>query len=77
MKLLLIDWIDAVGGKGDWTDISTLKERTLPTIQSVGFLILETDELVALSPHIDSENELGFGEITIPKSQIKKRKVLK
>jgi len=75
VKLLLIDWIDAVGGSPDWTPLTDLKKQTLPLIQSVGWLLSETPAHITLCPHMD--RDMGFGEITIPKTQIKKRKVLK
>jgi hypothetical protein len=69
MKLVLVNWHDAAGGnKSGWRNLESMKSDTLHPVQSVGFLLRKTDELVTVVPHVSGEQ--GDGEIDIPCSWI-------
>jgi hypothetical protein len=69
MKLVLVNWNDAAGGnKTGWRTLDSMKGDGLHAVQSVGFLLRKTDELVTVVPHVSGEQ--GDGEIDIPCSWI-------
>jgi hypothetical protein len=69
MKLVLVNWNDAAGGnKTGWRTLDSMKGDGLHAVQSVGFLLRKTDELVTVVPHVSGER--GDGEIDIPCSWI-------
>lgn len=69
MKLVLVNWVDAAGGnKSGWRNLESMKNDTLHPVQSVGFLLRKTDELITVVPHVSGDQ--GDGEIDIPLSWI-------
>ena len=82
LKLIEVEWVDAIGGSGAWTEIQKMEDTIVMGCFSVGYLFQETKSYILLVPHwhpskgnLTSMN--GFGEIAIPKIAIKKMRILK
>jgi hypothetical protein len=77
-KVVCVDWVDAVAGIG-WTDDTS--EMRLSHCRSVGLVVNETDEALALAGSwaTDEGDELptSNNRIVIPKAWIKRRVVVK
>ena len=78
--LILIEWEDSSLGFQGWKIIDD-QSTEMTTFISVGFLTYEDKKCVILYPHIDvdlkNRNPAGAGDITIPCSAIRKRRILK
>jgi hypothetical protein len=76
LKLLDVVWKDhTISGKGDgWRDMNSVKVKFLPCY-TVGYLIDEDSEAIALANTVSSEGDVGE-IITILKDCIIKRKEL-
>lgn len=72
MKLILIDWIDAIGGGDEWLSLEELKEQKPHVHHSVGFLAHETDECYTISMSYDEEEQNMGGWLCIPKPYVTK-----
>lgn len=84
MKLVLIEWDDAFGVNTDWQSLGLLEGRDIQVMvcRSVGWLAKETDELVVVIPHLSQlhhswAEQQGCGDMTIPKSAIRRMVVLR
>ena len=52
MKLVLVKWLDHVSAhysQGDWVEISNYDNVELGKMESVGWLVKETDDLVVIA----------------------------
>ena len=79
MKILYIEWDDSSVWR-EWYDEHEFKEYIMKDdsmIPSVGILIEETKERIYLALNEDQSNKKHSGILMIPKSAIRKRKVLK
>ena len=76
LKLLLVDWVDSAGSTG-WRQTDELQPE-IGECQSVGFLVSETKEALALALNRSRlPNFRPFGEIvSIPKRCIIRSRVL-
>lgn len=76
IQIAVIEWIDATYYKADYIfdgeDIPLIEPKTL---HSVGILVCETDECVAICQ--DIVEGMGRMILSIPKISIKKMKVIK
>jgi len=72
VKVIYVEWEDACTTRG-WVDLE--HEFTTMAIQTVGYLINETDKSLTVG-HSTSEYNTA-DPITIPKGWIKKRKYIK
>lgn len=75
MQILKVSWIDAQHPAGEWVSRDSLKGR-LPVIQSAGFLVHEDKRKIVLAAAVDDGGHIS-AEITIPKSAVVKRRVLR
>lgn len=71
MKLAKVTWIDAIGGGDDWVSLEDLRKEKPHIHHSVGFVALETDELLTISMSYDEEEQNMGGWLCIPKPYIK------
>jgi len=76
VKLVYIEWVDSCGDSSRWRELDDIKKDKPVLIRSVGWLLAETQESKTIVPHL-SDSDHGQGEMTIPKSAIKKFRVLK
>ncbi len=77
-KVFLVDWIDSCGQEG-WISKDNLQVHAT-MCQTIGFLVGETDEAIALALNRSTMGEgyRPYGEIIcIPKVAIKKMRQLK
>lgn len=72
--LLYIRWHDAAGASADWQHLEDLDDRPLKDyiINSVGFVLRETETVIHIAPHIHEgyEQDQYCGDMQIPKSAI-------
>lgn len=76
VKILLIEWVDSAGDPG-WQHTEDIKAH-LAHCQTVGFLVTETKEAIALALSRTTSNGFKpFGDIiSIPKISITSKRVL-
>ena len=77
----VIEWIDPVSnyGRGPWRQLAEVKNTKPAMVRSLGYIIVETDDLIVLASHIathEDDEEVG-GDVSIPKASIKKQRELK
>lgn len=71
-KLVLIEWVDAHGGTREgWRTLSDAAQRSLSVCKSVGWIIRADRKEVVIIPHTQDE-ELGDGELVLPRKWIKR-----
>ena len=76
MKLVEVQWLDAVGSDG-WTTEKSLQKETAVIHNSVGYVVQETDEHITITMSYDTEKENLGAWLLIPKPYIKKLKKIK
>lgn len=70
-KAVWIKWLDATGDIGsEWLDMHDLDRFSLATVETLGWLLEETDTTYAVCLMIDKTNEKWTSGCTIPKSQV-------
>jgi hypothetical protein len=74
--LVKITWLDATDIDTGWHTISEIKEKTLVAVESVGWLLEETDQKIVLIGCLDRHDENAGRGIIIPKPWITKREEL-
>ena len=76
-RLLYVEWNDACSHDNSWMRRDTY-ERTnrCDEIQSVGWLVAENDQAITLCASRSTVNNQLSGDVTIPKSAIRKRRLL-
>ncbi|MBA4180245.1 MAG: hypothetical protein C0506_06600 [Anaerolinea sp.] len=72
--LVTIEWMDARVAKGGWVNIGEY-EPSLITCRSVGFVVSETDDLIALASTLNSAGQ-SMPTVVIPKAWIVSRRLL-
>lgn len=77
MKLVYVEWVDSRGVSENWNTFAWLKENDICVVRSVGWLLQDTKELIQIVPHIGDDPEQGCGDMTIPRSQVKRMTALK
>ena len=82
-ELLYVKWLDAGGGEIHWAPLENHKFE-LAICESVGWLVHEDDECLALVAHrhdlsddIERRDWNFLGDIIIPKALVKERVLLK
>jgi len=82
-KLVYVEWEDSLGCASGWSHLgetAALSEVEPLMARSVGFLYRESGSSLTLVPHLVEETKQtgmqGMGAVTIPKSAIRKRRVL-
>ena len=75
LKLVLIEWVDALGCSPHWVELDSCKPE-LAVCQSVGWLLHDGEDCKVIVPHItgkiDNADRQGCGEMTIPASAIRR-----
>ncbi len=69
-NLTYIKWKDARGASPDWRELDTAKKDGVCIINSIGWVIEETDEYIQISPHVSHDPVECCGDMVIPKSAI-------
>lgn len=79
-KLAYVEWVDCFGCSSVWVDLDEINRE--PVIcKSVGWILLDNDDVLVIVPHFTQENHSGArfqgcGDMTIPKSAIRNVSVL-
>lgn len=74
--IVLVTWVDANEGSGDWTDLEDIKNHKLAKCQDLGWLVAEDEEKITVmrSRNFDDDtpDEIyhGGGFISIPNTWI-------
>ncbi len=83
--MVRVEWIDAsIVGTNTWSDIATTiehgREMTVRPCVSVGFLVHQDEHCLILIPHLAGwpikDDDVGSGDMTIPKCAVKQMTVL-
>ena len=84
MKLIYLEWADAIGCGNSWITKAELNEWIDDSewiIKSVGWVLREDDKFIVLAQQIKPEDNFTgeqYGHLQkIPKTWIRKRKVIK
>lgn len=76
MKVIHIVWRDACGDDG-WASRAQVEREELVRIETVGFLVRESEEAYTLTMADDHENEKVGAFMVIPKVNVVSKKYLK
>lgn len=67
--LVRIEWHDSRGATSRWQHLEDLDEGAC-YMQSVGWIVRQTDEFIVLAPHMSADGEQASGVMYIPRSAI-------
>ena len=70
MKLVLIEWDDAVSDQSGWKDLEKVRKQRPERCKSVGFLVAHTKTHMTLAASI--VNGHCDGDVTIPTGMVRK-----
>jgi hypothetical protein len=70
MKLVLIEWLDAVTDDAGWKKIEDVKKTRPPVCKSVGWILKETKTHITIAATIHGDD--CDGDVTIPRGMIRK-----
>lgn len=83
IELIYLEWVDAAANQG-WHNLDSIRDdATVLLIQSVGWVIRETDQAITLAAHMHKdipENgavRQATDPLTIPKAAITMRRMLR
>lgn len=68
MKLVLIQWHDAVSDESGWKSTDAVRKQKPPLVKSVGWMIARSDSHVTLAASIVEDH--CDGDVTIPTGMI-------
>ena len=68
LSLVLVEWLDSERSDA-WEYVSKVKPSAL-RCQSVGWLVVDDDDVKQVVPNLDAEAVQGYGAITIPACSI-------
>jgi len=72
-----VEWIDSSFIDAEWTDLDEVKKVDCSTIDSIGFIVNETEKYIVLSSHISNDiSPTVCGTMLIPKVSILHRETL-
>lgn len=74
-KLIYIEWIDSRGSRAEWTHLEDMDNECC-LLNSVGWVLKDTDELIHIVPHMGDDPKQGCGDMVIPKCSIRTLRVL-
>ena len=72
MKMVRVDWLDAMSDDNTWQELGELAEQTLKPVTCVGWILAENEDNMILISSLDEDAQMGGGGCTIPKSCVKK-----
>ena len=76
MKALHLEWIDSSAMAGRvWQDRESVSEQVVCRCTTIGFVIKETRDSITIAGSMEGKNYVS-GDMTIPKSSIRKRRIL-
>lgn len=70
MKLVLIEWLDAVTDDAGWKKIADVQAQRPPVCRSVGWILKETKSHITIAATIHGDD--CDGDVTIPRGMVRK-----
>lgn len=70
--MVRVEWVDSYGCAASWSSVEEIELVTCPCV-SIGFLVAETNDCVAVMPHSAKSpggTHQGMGELVIPRAAI-------
>jgi hypothetical protein len=72
MKMVRVDWLDAMSDDNTWQELDELAKQTLKPVTSVGWILTENKDNIILVSSFDEDAQMGGGGCTIPKTCVKR-----
>ena len=72
MKMVRVDWLDAMSDDNTWQELGELTKQTLKPVTCVGWILTENKDNIILVSSFDEDAQMGGGGCTIPKACVKK-----
>ena len=72
MKMVRVDWLDAMSDDNTWQELDELAKQTLKPVTCVGWILTENKDNIILVSSFDEDAQMGGGGCTIPKACVKK-----
>ena len=72
MKMVRVDWLDAMSDDNTWQELAELAKQTLKPVTCVGWILAEDKDNIILISSFDEDAQMGGGGCTIPKTCVKK-----
>ena len=72
MKMVRVDWLDAMSDDNTWQELGELAKQTLKPVTCVGWILTEYKDNIILVSSFDEDAQMGGGGCTIPKACVKK-----
>ena len=72
MKMVRVDWLDAMSDDNTWQELDDLSKQTLKPVTCVGWILAEDKDNIILISSFDEDAQMGGGGCTIPKTCVKK-----
>ena len=68
LKLVKIEWLDAMSDDNTWQELTELAKQILRPVTCVGWVLAENENNIILISSFDEESQCGGGGCTIPKN---------
>tara|TARA_R100000963_G_C4600921_1_gene74651 strand:+ start:238 stop:561 length:324 start_codon:yes stop_codon:yes gene_type:complete len=72
MKMVRVDWLDAMSDDNTWQELDELAKQSLKPVTCVGWILAEYKDNIILVSSFDEDAQMGGGGCTIPKACVKK-----
>ena len=72
MKMVRVDWLDAMSDDNTWQELDELAKQTLKPVTCVGWILAENKDNIILVSSFDEDAQMGGGGCTIPRACVKK-----
>ena len=72
MKMVKVDWLDAMSDDNTWQELDELAKQTLKPVTCVGWILTEYKDNIILVSSFDEDAQMGGGGCTIPRACVKK-----
>ena len=72
IKMVRVDWLDAMSDDNTWQELDELAKQTLKPVTCVGWILTENKDNIILVSSFDEDAQMGGGGCTIPKACVKK-----
>ena len=72
MKMVRVDWLDAMSDDNTWQELDELAKQTLKPVTCVGWILTENKDNIILISSFDEDAQMGGGGCTIPKTCVKR-----
>ena len=70
MKLVLVEWLDAITAHSGWKDIDEVRKNKPPLVKSVGWVVSKSPNHITLCASIVGKDV--DGDVTVPMGMVRK-----